>query len=317
MEALSCVFRIASLVIPVSLLYFFLKKSRRKSPLALQGKVVVVTGASSGLGASCAKLFHEIGCRVVLCGRNVDVLNETAKTLASSSSSANPFIHFYNPKCVQLDLANLSTIPASAKKILEAFGTVDILINNAGISYRGEIETTDIDVDVKIMTVNYFGQVALTKALLSHLLRKDEVDPSTAHIVAISSVQGKISIPFRSAYAASKHALQSFFDCLRAEVSGTPLSIHVLSPGYIKTNLSLNAMTGDGTNYGIIDDNTAQGMSPDQVAEEVLEMILKDKPDIVLARLKIRVAVYLRALIPALYFSLMGKRAIKQRSSTK
>jgi dehydrogenase/reductase SDR family protein 7B len=130
-------------------------------------------------------------------------------------------------------------------------------------------------------------------------------------VVAISSVQGKLTIPFRSAYAASKHALQSFCDCLRAETAGSCLSVHVVSPGYIKTNLSVNALTGDGSTYGVLDETTAGGASPDDVADVVMETILRGDQDVVMAPLHNKLAIVLSSVLPNLFSKLMKRRALK------
>lgn len=311
---MSTLLRVASAIIPISLLYFFLRRINRKSPHYLQGKVVVITGASSGVGEACARLFHSIGCKLVLCGRNLDSLQQVTDSLVASAQ-ADEFscLHLYAPKIVRLDLADLPSIPAAAAAIVATFGgRVDVLVNNAGMSYRGEIESTTLQVDQTLLAVNYLGQVALTKALLPHLL-EDKEDGCRSHVIAVSSVQGLISIPFRSAYSASKHALQAFFDCLRSENANTRLSVHVLSPSYINTNLSLNAMTGSGLNYGRLDETTAQGFAPASVAERLLDMILKDEPEVVMADAHIRMAILMRALTPALFFWFMNKRAAKTR----
>ncbi|NP_001380589.1 dehydrogenase/reductase SDR family member 7B isoform 7 [Homo sapiens] len=201
-------------------------------------------------------------------------------------------------------------IVAAAAEILQCFGYVDILVNNAGISYRGTIMDTTVDVDKRVMETNYFGPVALTKALLPSMIKRRQ-----GHIVAISSIQGKMSIPFRSAYAASKHATQAFFDCLRAEMEQYEIEVTVISPGYIHTNLSVNAITADGSRYGVMDTTTAQGRSPVEVAQDVLAAVGKKKKDVILADLLPSLAVYLRTLAPGLFFSLMASRARKERKS--
>ncbi|XP_045634100.1 dehydrogenase/reductase SDR family member 7B isoform X4 [Ursus americanus] len=201
-------------------------------------------------------------------------------------------------------------IVAATAEILQCFGHVDVLINNAGISYRGAIVDTTTDVDKKVMETNYFGPVALTKALLPSMIKRRQ-----GHIVAISSIQGKISIPFRSAYAASKHATQAFFDCLRAEMEQYEIEVTVVSPGYIHTNLSLNAVIADGSTYGVMDKTTAQGRSPAEVARDVLAAVGKKKKDVILADLLPSLAIYLRTLAPGLFFRLMASRARKERKS--
>ncbi|XP_066120596.1 dehydrogenase/reductase SDR family member 7B [Saccopteryx bilineata] len=273
----------------------------------LQGAVVVITGATSGLGRDCAKVFCAAGAKLVLCGRNREALEELAEELAASRATQ---VETHRPYVVAFDLAYSGAIPAATAEILQCFGYVDVLINNAGISYRGAILDTTVDVDKKVMETNYFGPVALTKALLPSMIQRRR-----GHVVAISSIQGKISIPFRSAYAASKHATQAFFDCLRAEMEQYQIKVTVISPGYIHTNLSLNAVTADGSRYGVMDKTTAQGRSPAEVARDVLDAVGKKREDVILADLLPSLAIYLRTLAPGLFFSLMASRARKEQKS--
>ncbi|XP_028691376.2 dehydrogenase/reductase SDR family member 7B isoform X6 [Macaca fascicularis] len=219
-------------------------------------------------------------------------------------------VQTHKPYLVTFDLTDPGAVVAAAAEILQCFGYVDILVNNAGISYRGTIMDTTVDVDKRVMETNYFGPVALTKALLPSMIKRRQ-----GHIVAISSIQGKISIPFRSAYAASKHATQAFFDCLRAEMEQYEIEVTVISPGYIHTNLSVNAITADGSRYGVMDTTTAQGRSPVEVAHDVLAAVGKKKKDVILADLLPSLAIYLRTLAPGLFFSLMASRARKERKS--
>ncbi|XP_055450071.1 dehydrogenase/reductase SDR family member 7B isoform X2 [Psammomys obesus] len=276
-----------------------------RSKAYLRNAVVVVTGATSGLGRECARVFHAAGAKLVVCGRDVKALEELARELAGSCSSQG---QTHKPYTVTFDLTDPVAIAAAAAEILQRFGYVDVLINNAGVSYRGAISDTLVDVDRKVMEINYFGPVALTKALLPSMVKRKQ-----GHIVAISSIQGKISIPFRSAYAASKHATQAFFDCLRAEMEQDNIEVTVISPGYIHTNLSVNAVTADGSRYGALDKNTAQGRSPEEVAQAVLAAVKKKKKDVILADLMPSMAVYLRTLAPGLFFRIMASRARKER----
>ncbi|XP_072274978.1 dehydrogenase/reductase SDR family member 7B-like [Pyxicephalus adspersus] len=203
---------------------------------------------------------------------------------------------------------DVEAVTSAANEILHLAGKVDILINNAGISFRGNILNTEINVDRMIMDTNYFGPVALTKALLPSMIKNKR-----GHVVAISSIQGKISIPFRSAYSASKHATQAFFDCLRAEMVPYNIDVTVISPGYIQTNLSLNAVTEDGSKYGVMDKTTAEGRSPEDVAKIVLRAIGERSKDVLVAGLVPTLAVYLRPLSPTIFFALMAARAKKER----
>ncbi|XP_077172479.1 dehydrogenase/reductase SDR family member 7B isoform X2 [Paroedura picta] len=279
-----------------------LQKMRAKA--YLKDAVVVITGATSGLGKECAKAFHAAGSKLVLCGRNGERLQGLLEELSADGSQSKKLPKHH---AVAFDLADTKAVVSAAEEILKRVGHVDILINNAGISYRGTIADTALEVDRRVMETNYFGPVALTKALLPSMIKRRQ-----GHIVAISSVQGKIAIPFRSAYAASKHATQAFFDCLRAEVEQHGLDVTVVSPGYIQTNLSLNAITEDGSQYGVMDKTTSQGQGAPEVAQEVLSAVGKRKKEVLVAGLTPSLAVYLRALLPRVFFTFMAARARKE-----
>lgn len=280
---------------------------RMRTRAYLQNAVVVITGATSGLGRECARVFYTAGAKLVLCGRNREALGELTRELTAAQVAK---VQTHKPCMVTFDLADSGALKAAAAEILQCFGCVDVLINNAGVSYRGSVVDTTTDVDKRVMEINYFGPVALTKALLPSMIKRQQ-----GHIVAISSIQGKISIPFRSAYAASKHATQAFFDCLRAEMEQHEIEVTVISPGYIHTNLSLNALTADGSKYGVMDKTTAQGRRPMEVARDVLAAVEKKKKDVILADLLPSLAIYLRTLAPGLFFSLMASRARKEQKS--
>ncbi|XP_077590159.1 dehydrogenase/reductase SDR family member 7B [Stigmatopora nigra] len=288
----------------VCLLYRIL--CRLRGGASLKDAVVVITGASSGLGKECAHVFHSVGARLVLCGRDAGRLQRVVDEL-----NAKPRDGKHQPTCIPstviFDLSNVASMERAAQDILKCYGRVDVLINNAGVSYRGNILDTHLSVQRDVMETNYFGPVALTQALLPSMVHQ-----RSGHIVVISSVQGKIAIPNRSAYAVSKHATQAYFDCLRAEVEQYGIPVTVISPGYIRTNLSLNAVTGDGTKYGVVDKTTATGRDPRDVALAVLKAVRNRSKDVVLAGPLPTVAIYLRTLWPALFFKLMSSRARKE-----
>ncbi|KAJ8347206.1 hypothetical protein SKAU_G00286070 [Synaphobranchus kaupii] len=278
---------------------------RFRQRVYIQDAVVVITGASSGLGKECARVFHAAGARLILCGRDQARLQELVQELKEIADGKRKT---YSPSTVTFDLSDTETVSSAAEEILKRHGHVDILINNAGISYRGMVLTTHVDVHKEVMGINYFGPIALTQAILPSMVQR-----RSGHIAVISSIQGKIAIPFRSAYAASKHASQAFFDCLRAEVEQYGVLVSVISPGYIRTNLSLNAVTGDGSRYGVLDKNTAEGQDPQKVAEAVLRAVGCKKEDVLLAGLLPTLAVYIRTLCPHLFFKLMASRARKEQ----
>ncbi|XP_064649149.1 dehydrogenase/reductase SDR family member 7B-like [Lineus longissimus] len=301
----SVVSTVASVLIPCSLCMLFWYFRQRKVKVDVRGKVVLITGASSGLGKACAVIFYKAGAKVILAARNLDALEKVKQELLALDV---PNKKLFDPDIIQLDLADFDSIAKAAQAALGCHGNVHILINNAGMSYRGEILETSLEVQKKLMAVNYFGHVALTKALLPSMIEQRE-----GHIVAVSSIQGKLSIPFRSAYSASKHAMQAFFDCLRAEAAQHNIQVCIVSPGYIKTNISLNAMTGDGSSYGVMDESTKTGMLPEDVAAGILSAVRTKQVDILQAPFAHRIAVYVRNLLPGVMASVMEKRARKQR----
>lgn len=291
-------------VVSIFILYFLLSYIQRSKKKEVKGMVVLITGASSGLGEACAKVFYQHGCQMILAGRSEERLQKVKQSMLQCKAAKEG----QEPAVLLLDLEDLQSLPKRAEEAVALFGHVDVLISNAGISYRGCISQTSIEVDQTLMNVNYFGQVAFIKALLPSMLSRN-----VGHIVGVSSIQGKISIPYRSAYSASKHALQAFFDCLRAELGDTGIGLSLVSPGYIRTNLSRNAVRGDGSTHGVMDKATESGMAPEEVAELVLKAVKYGQPDVLIAPFTHRAIVILRAIAPSLFFYIMAKRAKKQQ----
>jgi dehydrogenase/reductase SDR family protein 7B len=186
-------------------------------------------------------LLHQKDVKVILSARNVSSL-EAVQTQLTESGVRDVMV-------LPLDLIALADDSALAVSkvdaVLKRFGAVDVFIHNGGMSMRGEVVSTKIDVDVQLMKCNYFGAVALTKAVLPSMLTRQ-----SGAIVVMSSVQGKLPIAFRSSYAAAKHAMHGFFHSLRYEVAEAGVGVTIVCPGYVKTNISLNALTADGKTYG-------------------------------------------------------------------
>jgi dehydrogenase/reductase SDR family protein 7B len=209
---------------------------------------------------------------------------------------------------LQMDLAVTDSLTEKAEKTIELYGQVDILINNGGVSSRSSVLETAIATDQQVMAVNYFGAVALTKAILPHMISR-----GSGHIVAVSSIQGKVALPFRSTYSASKHALEAFFESLRSEVVHSGIQVTLFCPGYINTQLSVNALTGDGTSYGVTDISTQQGMSPGVVAARMVASVACEEEEVIIAPLDARAAVYLRSLCPFVLRKILKRRARKKQ----
>uniref|UniRef100_T1K731 Uncharacterized protein n=2 Tax=Tetranychus urticae TaxID=32264 RepID=T1K731_TETUR len=269
---------------------------------SFKNQVIFITGASSGLGEALTRVLHRFGAKLIIAARDIERLNELRDELVEIYPEG------YRPTSLKLDLTKIDDIRQITESAINIHGKIDIVINNAGIGYRGTIMSTDIKVYQNLMAVNYFGQIEVIKAITEHFLA---VGKGT--IVGIGSVQSQISIPYRSAYSASKHAFQAFMDCLRAELSSIQPDINVLAvnPGYIRTNLSLNALSSDGSLYNRVDETTASGMDPKTVADEISLAIYQKKKELFLSTFTHKLAIILRYLFPSLFFILMSKRAKK------
>ena len=221
-------------------------------------KVVWITGASSGIGEALAYAFSSAGARVLLSSRRTEELERVKKNCARPDQA----------RVLPMDLLEIDSFPARAAEAIGAFGQVDIMIHNGGITQRSLVIETELAVHRRVMELNYFSYAALTKALLPHFVQR-----RTGHFVVMSSVMGKIGTPMRSAYAASKHALHGFFDCLRAEVAASNILVTLLTPGYIQTNISQHALTKDGTELGTTSENIAKGFPVEKAAEQMMRAI--------------------------------------------
>ena len=177
---------------------------------------------------------------------------------------------------------------------IREFGHIDLLINNAGISQRAYIKDCIFEVDQEIMAVNYLGAVALTKAVLPHMLEK-----GSGHVVAISSVMGKFGAPLRSAYSASKHALHGFFDAFHAELGPLGIDSTVICGGYVRTRVTINALTGNGAKSNQMSKASQNGMLPEEFAQKALKAIARKKKETWIGRREIW-AIYLNLYFPRL-----------------
>lgn len=225
-----------------------------------RGKVVWITGASSGIGEALAYELAKRGATLVLSARREAQL-ERVRTRCQDSGA-----HMILP----LDLADNASLPLAAESVQERFGHIDCLVNNGGISQRGTVVDTQLEVDRRIMEVNYMGTITLTKAVLPAMLER-----RSGQIVVISSLMGKIGTPMRSAYAASKHALQGFCDCLRPEVHDRGINVCVISPGYVDTEITNNALTADGSTYAQNSHRHDKSLTPERFASRCADSMAR------------------------------------------
>lgn len=248
-------------------------------------KVVWITGASSGIGEALAYEFNKKGAYVILSARRLEELERVKENCENSGETV---------KIVPLDLADLDSFPQKAEEALRQFGSIDMLINNGGISQRAFAVNSTIESIRKIMEVNFFGSIGLTKALLPAL-----IEQGSGHIVVISSVMGKLGTKYRSAYAASKHALHGWFDCLRQEVYEHNIDVTLVCPGFVKTNVTKNALTADGSKYDQMEEAQKTAMPPEEFAGRLLPKLAKGKEEVYIGGTEI-LAVYVKRFFPKL-----------------
>lgn len=251
--------------------------------MQLRDSVVWVTGASSGIGAATARQLSDQGAKLILSARRKEKLEEVRKACA-------------HPDKVELLPADLAgaDFDAVAGEATDFFGRVDGVVHSAGISQRASGMDTSIDVDRRIMEINFFSVVGLTKALLPQM-----VERGSGNVVVITSMAGHVAAKKRTAYAASKHALHGFFDALRAELHDTGVKVTIVAPGYVNTDISKSAMTGDGESFGVKDDKIANGITPAECGRAVVEAMRKDKREVRIGGREV-LGYYIKRLSPGL-----------------
>lgn len=252
----------------------------------LAGKTVWLTGASSGIGEALAYELAGKGCRLILSSRNEQELRRV------QSACRSPDSHTVIP----LDLSLYQGLEAAAEAVWAKYGPIDILVNNAGVSQRYTALEGSLDLDEKIMATNFFGTIALTRPLLRKMRER-----KIGQIVTISSVLGLYGVQTRTAYAASKHALRGYFNSLRNELSGTGIVFTNIYPGYVMTNVSRNALNADGGSYGKVNAGHASGIRPEACAKRIVRAIEADEAEVVIAKGKEWLGVFLTRFAPALF----------------
>ena len=251
---------------------------------------------SSGIGEALCKAFARSGAHLIISARNEMELQRVAADCASLGAAS--------VLVKTLDLSDHKAIPGIVNQVIQQTGKIDILVNNGGISQRGLAKDTPLEIDAKLMNVNYLGTVAMTKAVLPNMLTHQ-----LGHIVTLTSLTGKFGAPLRSSYAASKHALHGFFDSLRAELVNTPVKITLVCPGYVRTNISINALTSNGTSQGTMDDATNKGMDPDILAEKILRDIERGKQEVYYGGKEV-LGVYLKRFFPGYFAKVVAKAKV-------
>jgi dehydrogenase/reductase SDR family protein 7B len=258
--------------------------------MKFDGKIVWITGASSGIGEALAKAFAAQGAHIILSGRRTEALKRVAADIKTDTLIL-PF-----------ETTDYDTLPAKVEEARNWKGKIDILVNNAGISQRSLALDTPPDIHKTIINIDLLAPIWLTQLLLPHMIAA-----GGGHIVGISSVAGRVGVPLRTAYCAAKHGLIGYMDALRAETEQLH-NVHVTNilPGSIRTNVSRNALTKEGERRGKSDAAIDNGMEPDDCALQILEAVANNVPELIIAEgMELKIA-ELRQSDPEQCFAMTG-----------
>lgn len=260
--------------------------------MAFKDQVVWITGASSGIGEALTYALHKRGANIIISSRRTEELERVKATCEGSNSN----IHI-----LPLDLNDKDTIAQKGEQALAIYGHIDYLFNNGGVSQRSLAVETRIEVVRKVMEVNFFGAVTLTQKVLPSMIKRKK-----GHIIITSSVMGKFGTRVRSTYAASKHALHGYFDSLRQEVHEHNIHVTLVCPGFIKTNVTKNALQGDGSLHGKMGKGQEHGMEAEEFVEKLLPRIEKGEEEVYIGGKEIW-GVYLKRFSPTFFYKILRK----------
>ena len=233
----------------------------------MKDKIVIITGATSGIGLACAEVFGKAGARIVFTGRDRERMEKVKARLSTLGIEHMGYL---------MDVSDEPENQRLMEETLARYGRIDTLINNAGISMRALFDESDLDIFRKVMDINFYGTVYATKYALPHILK------SKGSIIGISSINGHRGTPARTAYTASKYAMEGFFEALRTEVMKKGVHVMVVSPGFTGTNIRNVALNKDGISQGESPRDEGKMMTPDAVARKILRGLKKKKRDMIL-----------------------------------
>lgn len=254
-----------------------------------RGKTIWITGAASGMGRSVAILLSTYKNRLILSDRDAAGLEDTAVVVKQNGSEAIVEV---------LDMSDSYAIDLAARKLLQMLDRIDALYQFAGISQRSLVAETPIENDRRIMEINFFGVIALAKAVLPTMIKN-----GGGQLAVTSSLVGKFGFPYRSAYSASKHALHGYFESLLAENSKHNIRVSILIPGRIQTNISRFALDREGKEYGKMDAGQANGITAEKAAKQICRGLRLEKKEVHVGGKEL-LMLYIRRFIPALYYRL-------------
>ena len=254
---------------------------------------VWITGASSGIGEACAYRYAAMGCKLILTSSSREKLETVAERCRRDGAA--------DVRVLPYDLGDPDGIKLLSREVWNAFGGIDVLFCNAGISQRTRVEDTPLPMVRKIMEVNFFAPVALAEAVLPLML-----DNGGGRIAVTTSIAGRFGFPLRCAYSASKHALYGFFETLRAENRSNGISVTMVCPGRVRTNISFNALDKGGGKHGVLDPGQDKGLSPEKAAAIIVRAIERRKDEVLVGRSEL-LMVYIKRFFPGLCTRLAGR----------
>lgn len=255
-------------------------------------KTIWITGASSGIGEACSYLFASEGARLILTATREEQLKKVLQKCIELGAEC---------EILPCDLSQIDRLDAITDKALSIFGKIDVVFHNAGISQRSKTIDTDFSVDKKIMDVNFFAPVKITKRLLPKM-----IENGGGTIAVTTSISGKFGFPLRSAYASSKFAQYGFFETVQAEYYDQNIRVVMVCPGRVKTNISYNALEADGTKHSQMDDGQAGGISAEKAAKKIVTAIHNQKPEVLVGGKEL-LMVYIKRFLPGLARKMVRK----------
>jgi dehydrogenase/reductase SDR family member 7B len=259
---------------------------------AIMGLTIVITGAGGGIGHALSLEYAQVGTHLILCDFHKEKLSATAELCQKTAETVDTF-------CFNME--NPAEVEKTADQILKTHKSIDRLVLVNGISQRGKAINTSIDIDRKIMEINYFGSIHLTKKLLHPMLKTE-----SPRIGVTSSISGRFGFHQRSAYAASKFALHGFYESLRLEHFKDGLSVTIMCPGRINTPISMSAITENGEKHGQMDPGQSNGMSAATCAKKMHKAIEKGKKDVLIGKKEL-LMVYFRKYLPFIFYKFANK----------
>ena len=266
---------------------------------SMNNKVIIITGASSGIGKALAFAFGQEGANIVITGRKKEALFEVSDELTKQGINNLPIVSDVSIEADNIDVVN---------KTIEKYGKIDVLVNNAGISMRSMFADCDLDVIKKVMDINFYGTVYATKYALPH------IKATKGSIVGVSSIAGYRGLPVRTGYSASKFAINGFLEALRTELLHTGVHVLTACPGFTQSNIRVASLGSDGNSKGESMRDEGNMMSSEEVANHILKAVKNRDRDMVLT-LQGKAIIFINKWLPKIADKLTFNALAKEKDS--